>query len=109
MPPGACIVNHSSEDRGGFVDLGDRVVIDPRIYVSRQAVIDLGRLFAFPDPDEIKRITVAAAILRERVARLEDENAQLTRARDAAEYTLERRFQAKPQAKPGRKKVASNG
>lgn len=102
FPPGNCIVNLSAEDPGGFVDLGDRVLVDPRVYVSRQAVIDLGRLFGFKDPGEVAALEGHVAYLSATVAALEDDVKTLNRDVEAAEWTLERKFQAKPQAKPGR-------
>lgn len=106
LPPGTCIVNLSSEDSGGFVDLGDRVLIDPRVYVSRQAVIDLGRLFGFPTPGDVAEMTEFLDFATARVKELEAENAQLNRDVEAAEWTLERQFNAKIQNKPGRPRKA---
>jgi hypothetical protein len=103
LPPGTCIVNHSNDDPGGFIDLGDRAIIDPRVYVSRQAVIDLGRRFGFPTPDEYADQARELERLEGAVLELESEIRQLTRDVEAAEWTLERKFQAKPQNKPGRK------
>lgn len=101
--PGHCIVNLSSEDPGGFIDtLTTPAVIDPRVYVSRQAVIDMGRAFGFAGPNEVDELRY---LLSEAVARaeaLQEENRTLTRDVEAAEWTLERKFQSKPQAKPGR-------
>lgn len=102
FPPGACIVNHSSEDPGGFVDLGDRVLIDPRIYVSRQAVIDMGRLFGFHAPEEHEAVVSQRDELLYRLDEALRDNAQLNRDVEAAEWTLERQFNAKIQNKPGR-------
>lgn len=100
--PGTCIVNLSSEDPGGFVDLGDRVLIDPRVYVSRQAVIDLGRLFGFPEPDEYGATLAENRVLTHELEVAKADIAQLNRDVEAAEWTLERQFQTKIQNKPGR-------
>lgn len=108
VPPGTCIVNHSNEDPGGFLDLGDRVLLDPRVYVSRQAVIDLGRAFGFPSPAEIHELRQLVAALEEDAHELAEENTTLRRDVEAAEWTLERKFQAKPQNKPGRKPAKVN-
>lgn len=105
--PGHCIVNYSAEDRGGFVDLGDRVLVDPRVYVSRQAVIDMGRLFGFASPEDHAKVQGHADFLATRVDQLEAELADLQRDYDSAAWTLERKFQTKPQPKPGRPKKAA--
>lgn len=107
LAPGTCIVNLSSEDPGGFVDLGDRAIVDPRLYVSRQAVIDLGRYFGLPAPEAHTELVARVTELEAANEALLDENRALNRDVEAAEWTLERKFQAKPQGKPGRpKKVA---
>lgn len=105
-PPGTCIVNLSSEDPGGFVDLGDRVLIDPRVYVSRQAVIDLGRLFGFASPGDVQSLQEHVDVLELENASLRVDNAQLTRDVEAAEWTLERQFGTRIQNKPGRPRKA---
>lgn len=102
LPPGQCIVNLSSEDPGGFVDLGDRVLIDPRVYVSRQAVIDLGRAWGLPSPEGYSTLKDYSVALEDEVRSLREQITTLTRDVEAAEWTLERKFQAKPAPKPGR-------
>lgn len=108
FPPGQCIVNLSNEDPGGFIDLGPRALVDPQVYVSRQAVVDMGRLFGFPSPDEFTRQAIEVERLKHRVQELQEENQTLNRDVEAAEWTLERKFQAKPQNKPGRKPKVTN-
>jgi hypothetical protein len=103
VPPGTCIVNHSNEDPGGFLDLGDRALVDPRVYVSRQAVIDMGRFFGFPSPAECAEQAQLITALQADLDAAEHELTDLRRDLEAAEWTLERKFQAKPQNKPGRK------
>ena len=107
FPPGECIVNYSSEDPRGYADLGDRVLIDPRVYVSYQAVVDLGRLFGIPSPEDHARLLEENKQLTDENQALKEENVQLNRDVEAAEWTLERKFQAKPQAKPGRPRKAA--
>lgn len=103
IDPGHCIVNLSSEDPGGFVDTGlNPPVFQPRVYVSRQAVIDMGRLFGFPTPDENASLQAEVAELRSEVERLKEENTNLERDVLSAEWTLERQFASKIQNKPGR-------
>lgn len=89
MLPGQCAVNLSSEDPGGFIDtLITLPAVDPRIYVSRQAVIDMGRLFGFADPAEVDELRQSN---RELASMVEDLQAQLQesdRMLDAAAYTL---------------------
>lgn len=111
MVPGACVVNLSAEDPGGFVYLGERPWIDPSIYVSRQAVIDMGRLFGFVAPGDVLVLRNDLNEATDEIERLQNENRQLNRDVEAAEWTLERKFQAKPQAKPGRprKGTTTNG
>lgn len=109
FPPGQCIVNLSSEDPGGFVDLGDRVLIDPRVYVSRQAVIDLGRLFGLPSPDAYQELLRNWHDLTEAMGTLQNDHRILKRDLEAAEWTLERKFAAKPQPKPGRPRKVTHG
>lgn len=104
MAPGHCIINFSSEDHGGFIDtLTSPPVLDPRVYVSRQAVIDMGRLFGFPTPEEYEGLVESVERMTKEIDALKADNVELTRDVEAAEWTLERKFQAKPQAKPGRK------
>ena len=106
MLPGQCAVNLSSEDPGGFVDTLLTVpAVDPRVYVSRQAVIDMGRLFGFPEPAEVDELRQAN---RELSSMVEDLKAQLQEAdryAEAAEYTLTATFgdKTKIRHKPGRK------
>lgn len=101
--PGHCIVNLSDEDPGGFVDtLLTPPLVDPRVYVSRQAVVDLGRVFGFPSPDEHEAAQARISTLESEVDRLSEENRQLERDVESAEWTLERQFQTKIQNKPGR-------
>ena len=107
--PGHCIVNLSSEDKGGFVDtLMTPAVVDPRVYVSRQAVIDMGRLFGFPDPNEHGELKAQVELLQREVERLQGELAEADRYAEAAEYTLKATFgdDTKIRNKPGRKPKA---
>lgn len=109
--PGHCIVNLSSEDAGGFIDtLLTPAAVDPRVYVSRQAVIDMGRLFGFPTPEETQALSEALESATKHVDQLEAELAEADRYAEAAEYTLKATFGSdqKIRAKPGRKaKVAA--
>lgn len=111
FPPGQCIVNLSDQDPGGFIDTGlTPPLVDPRVYVSRQAVIDMGRHFGFPTPEEFIRLISRVDQLEEETEGLKVENRNLMRDLDAAEWTLERKFQSKPSPKPGRpRKVTVNG
>jgi hypothetical protein len=106
LVPGHCIVNLSSEDPGGFVDTGlTPAAIDPRIYVSRQAVVDMGRLFGFPTPDETHALRADVERLEHEVAQLRDQLAEADKYAEAAEYTLRATFgqETKVRQKPGRK------
>ncbi len=107
LVPGQCVVNLSADDPGGYVYLGERPWIDPSIYVSRQAVIDMGREFGFPSPDEIHTLRLQLADAETELARVSAENVQLNRDVEAAEWTLERQFGAKIQNKPGRPRKGS--
>lgn len=103
MAPGHCIVNLSSEDPGGYIDtLLSPACVDPRVYVSRQAVIDMGRLFGFADPEEHAALLDRVDELSSRVEQLTQDNTELERDVLSAEWTLERQFAAKIQNKPGR-------
>jgi hypothetical protein len=104
--PGHCIVNLSSEDPGGFIDTLNTVpVIDPRVYVSRQAVIDMGRMFGFPDPAEVDELRRANKELASMVEDLKAQLAEADRYAEAAEYTLTATFgdKTKIRHKPGRR------
>lgn len=110
LVPGHCIVNPGcSEDPRGFIDMGFEVEeIQPRIYVSAQAVIDMGRLFDFPSPEE--HVELAERLAKAEDA-LEDVQAQLAEAdryAEAAEYTLKATFGAeqKIKNKPGPRPAA---
>lgn len=106
MEPGHCIVNLSHEDTGGFVDTCLSVpTVDPRIYVSRQAVIDMGRLFGFMDPIEADVLSDALETATKRIDHLEGQLAEADRYAEAAEYTLKASFgnDTKIRNKPGRK------
>lgn len=108
IAPGHCIVNLSAEDPGGFIDtLLSPAVLEPRVYVSRQAVIDMGRLFGLPTLEEHEDLVEAVERLSKQVEALEDDNRRLNRDVEAAEWTLERKFAAKPQPKPGRPRKAA--
>lgn len=99
-------MNLSSEDPGGFVDTGlTPAVIDPRVYVSRQAVIDMARLFGMPDPDQFAEVLAAAEQLDHENRALREQLAEADRYAEAAEYTLKATFgsDAKIKNKPGRK------
>lgn len=107
MAPGSCIVTQSST--GPFIDTGlTPAVVDPRIYVSRQAVIDMGRVFGFPIPDELAALEYELDSLRTQVEQLKGELAEADRYADAAEYTLKATFgdDTKIRNKPGRKAKA---
>jgi hypothetical protein len=109
IPPGHCIVNHSSEDPGGFIDLGQSALIDPRIYLSRQAVIDAGRMFGFPTPEEHDDLIATVEKLSRLVEDLEAQLAEADKYAEAAEYTLRATFgdDTKIRQKPGRKAKAN--
>lgn len=103
--PGHCIVNLSAEDAGGFVDtLLTPPVVDPRIYVSYQAIVDMGRLFGLPSRDEHEAALSRLSTLEDEVDRLRADNKELERDVESAEWTLQRRFGAGIQNKPGRPK-----
>lgn len=107
LEPGYCIATLSSEDPRGFVDTGlSPAVIDPRIYVSAQAIIDMGRLFGLPSPEEHAVALEKIAELGTRVEQLEEDNINLERDVQSAEWTLERQFATKIQNKPGRPRKA---
>lgn len=107
VAPGHCIVTLAGEDPGGFIDTGlTPPVVDPRIYVSRQAVIDMARHFGFPTPEEHARLIEDFEDLAVKFEQVKEENVELTRDVEAAEWTLERKFQSKPQRKPGPRKAA---
>lgn len=109
IAPGHCIVNLSSEDPGGFIDTGlNPAVFQPRVYVSRQALLDMGRLFGFPSPDEVAALQEEAAALRSEVEQLREDNRDLERDVLSAEWTLERQFATKIQNKPGRPRKVTN-
>lgn len=106
LAPGHCIINLSSEDTGGFIDTGlTPACVDPRIYLSRQGVIDAGRAFGFPSPDEAQALSEALEAAQRRVDDLEDQLAEADRYAEAAEYTLSATFgdKTKIRNKPGRK------
>lgn len=105
VPPGHCIVNLSHEDHGGYVDIGPRQLVDPRVYVSRQAVIDMGRLFRFPTPEEHEEAVAAIESLTKKAEHLAQELAEADKYAEAAEYTLKATFgdDTKIRQKPGRK------
>lgn len=104
--PGHCIVNFSSEDPGGFIDTQSTPgLVDPRIYVSRQAVIDMGRLFGFLPPAEVDALADAVEAQAKEIDALKDQLAEADRYAEAAEYTLKATFgqETKIRHKPGRK------
>jgi hypothetical protein len=106
MQPGKCIVSLTSEDPGGFIDTGlTPAVIDPRVYVSRQAVIDMGRMFGFPTPDELAGLNEQVEQMTHEVKELREQLAEADRYAEAAEYTLKATFgqDTKIRSKPGRK------
>lgn len=111
VAPGQCIVNLSSEDPGGFVDtLLSPAIIDPRVYVSYQAIVDMGRLFGLPSPQEHAELVEAVEAQAKEIESLREENTALERDVLSAEWTLERQFAAKIQNKPGRpRKEAARG
>lgn len=102
-------MNLSADDPGGFIDtLLSPAVVDPRVYISRQAVIDMARVFGLPDAAAYDELLDKVDELSSRVEQLTQTNTELERDVLSAEWTLERQFAAKIQAKPGRpKKVAA--
>lgn len=104
MPPGYCIVNQGTT--GPFIDTGlTPAVIDPRIYVSRQAVIDMGVLFGIPRPEEVEALHAQVASLTASNVNLIEQLQEADRYAEAAEYTLKASFgdDTKIKHKPGRK------
>lgn len=103
MAPGHCMVNLSSEDPGGFIDtLLSPPVVDPRVYISRQAIIDMGRMFDIPSPGEYAELADAVESQAKTIDALTAEVKDLERDVLSAEWTLERQFATKIQNKPGR-------
>lgn len=101
--PGQCIVNLSSEDPVGFVDtLLTPAVVDPRIYVSYRAIVDMGRLFGIPDREAFNALEARCEDLENENAGLREDNKTLERDVESAEWTLQRRFGSGIQNKPGR-------
>lgn len=104
MAPGCCIVTQS--EQGPFIDTGlTPALVDPRIYVSRQAVIDMGRMFGLPTPHEYEGMVRALDTLTTHVEQLKGELEEADRYADAAEYTLKATFgdDTRIKNKPGRK------
>lgn len=104
MAPGCCIVNQS--DTGPFIDTGlTPALVDPRIYVSRQAVIDMAAHFGIPRPAELDAVLSENYRLRSENDQLRRELAEADRYAEAAEYTLKASFgdDTKIKHKPGRK------
>jgi hypothetical protein len=109
MAPGCCIVTQS--ETGPFIDTGlTPPLVDPRVYVSRQAVIDMGVLFGFPRPDEHEATKRELDTALTHIEQLKGQLEEADRYADAAEYTLRATFgdDTKIKNKPGRKpKVTS--
>jgi hypothetical protein len=111
LSPGYCIVTMSSEDPGGFIDTGlSPAAVDPRIYISRQAVIDMGRHFGLPTPEQAESYIESIETMARRIEDLEHQLAEADRYAEAAEYTLKATFgdATKIRNKPGRKKVVGD-
>lgn len=108
MAPGHCIVNLSSDDPRGFIDtLLSPPAVDPRIYVSYQAVVDMGRKFGLPSPEDHEALMDTVEAQEKELDHLREENKSLERDVLSAEWTLERQFGAKIQNKPGRPRKES--
>lgn len=92
----------------GFIDTGlTPALVDPRIYVSHQAIVDMGRLYGLPDAAEWEATRADLFEMAETIAELRATNVDLRRDLEAAEWTLERKFKAVPARKPGRPKVTA--
>jgi hypothetical protein len=108
MPPGCCIVTQSTT--GPFIDTGlTPAVLDPRVYVSKQAIVDMGRLFGIPTPEDVERLVADVERMTTQLVDLRAQLAEADRYADAAEYTLKATFgdDTKIKNKPGRKPKVS--
>lgn len=85
MSPAMCAVTLATDDPAGFVDTGNTPpFVDPRIYISHQAVVDCARAFRWPLPTP-----QAQHAAQETIARLEAETERLAAELATADRDLE--------------------
>ncbi len=99
--PHECAVTLQSEDPRGFVDTGMNLpYVDPRVYVSAQAVEDMGRLFGFPTQAEHAELEAELEQLKADNLQLLQELEGAERLADAAYTSLERAVRDHPEPSP---------
>lgn len=100
--PGLCAVTALSADPQGFVDTGIHLTgIDPRVYVSHQGCLALGREAGMVEDSVHGELIERLELADETVRDLEVQLDQAQKALDAIHVIEGRGF--KPKKKPGRK------
>lgn len=102
--PGCAVIPHRETDPKGFIDTDRNLLgVDPHIFVSAAAVVEMARLIDFPSPEEHSRVLAELEGARVRVRQLEDEVQELNRLHDGYDAFCKAGFV--PRKAPGRPKA----